>query len=138
MLTRDQMKVKAIMAMREIGLDPDVIGDFRDLEEVPCFYENGTIITSWQDKFINELISEHEQEYEDLVYAIIQTDTFTGVHYSMLVISNDEYCNKTLMKDIKNGYVLAYVYNEDCPEYSEFGTIGYLYSKNSGHLMRTA
>ena len=39
-------------------------------------------------------------------------------------------------QDLKEGITLSYVYNVDCPDYSEFGSIGF--ARRFGELIRTA
>lgn len=138
-LTRNEMKNIAIKALRALELDPDAIGDFVDYSEVQCYSNSGIISTespTEEGKKLKEMIENHEKEYGDLVYAVIKSDTFMGIMYSMLIVSSYAEDNRDILSLIYDGYAFAWVENETIPEYSEYGHIG-IYSGN-GTLERTA
>ena len=68
-------------------------------------------------------VKEFETEHNALVYHVIHTYTQFGELYNFLYVSDypDEY--EMDHEDIKNNYVMCYVWNKNDDWCSEFGTI---------------
>lgn len=56
--------------------------------------------------------------------------------YCLLYVSKYKEEWQTDREDLKEGLAFSYVYNMDCPEFSEFGSIGF--AQRFGGLVRTA
>lgn len=76
-------------------------------------------------KEINEQIGAFEEKYEGFVYYITESKTEFGHLYNMFYVTSEQDIWGEDKKDLKEGYACVYVYNEDCPDYSEIGTIGF-------------
>ena len=90
----------------------------------------------WIEENQKEIIKQFEEEYNALVYFVIRSYTEFGTLDSFLYISDHEEEWKSDYEDIIDGYVYAYVYNYDVPEYSEIGSIAV--RERFGGLIRTA
>ena len=69
-------------------------------------------------------VREFEKEHNALVYHVIRSYTTIGEMESCLYVSDYPEEWETDRNDIKDGQPFVYVYNNDIPDYSEFGTIG--------------
>lgn len=76
-------------------------------------------------KAINEQIGAFEEKYKALVYHIIESRTEFGYLYNMFYVTSEQEVWKEDKEDLKEGYACVYVYNEDCPDCSEIGTISF-------------
>lgn len=75
-----------------------------------------------------------EEEYNALVYFATISYTEFGTLTSFLYVSDYPEEWKMDNEDLKDGYLYAYVYNHDVPEYSEIGQI--LVKPRFGGLVR--
>ena len=74
---------------------------------------------------VMDKVKEFQKNNNDvLVYHIVVTQTFFGVHASVLFVSDDINEWELQRDDLNQNMALAYVINLDYPELSEFGTIG--------------
>lgn len=71
-----------------------------------------------------------------MVYHILHSYTEFGELLAILYVSQYKEEWKIDREDLKEGITFSYVYNIDCPEYSEFGSIGF--AVRFGGLVRTA
>ena len=83
----------------------------------------------------NKMIKDFEEKHNAVVYHMIHNIFEFGECYSMLYVSQDKDEWQSDRYDIEDGYAMAYVYNKDCPEFSEFGSIGI--RPSIGGLVRT-
>lgn len=122
-ITREEKKVEAIKRMKSLGIFHETISQFEndDLisESIPpvgaCFWVNGEQL---------ERIREFESEYNALVYFVIHSYTNIGEMENYLYVSDYTEEWEQDRCDIEQGQQLAYVFNHDMPDCSEFGHIG--------------
>ncbi len=134
-ISREEKKTEAIARMKALGSFPDTIKQFKDddyisISEPPvgAFY--------WAEGADLQRIKDFEKQHDALVYAVVRTYSNIGKMDSYLYVSDyrDEWGQDT--EDIKNMAPLAYVYNHDMPDCSEFGCVGLEKSIAAG-LLRT-
>ena len=88
------------------------------------------------DKEVKDKIKKFENEYNATVYHLIHNYTEFGELYSFLYVSNNEEEWEDDNADIRDGYAIAYVWNVDEEDFSEFGSIRV--KSVFGGLVRTA
>ena len=140
MLTREEMKEKALKRIEQLGLKQKGLDTYAVFKEHNLVYYSehtpyGGMLYTLPDnikRFVNEL----ECKSNLLVYHAIHTPTNYGNMWSLLFISsNDEdmaYDDEMMELEVafykagKNDFITiyAYVYNETEPMFSEYGNIG--------------
>ena len=122
-MTREEMKAEAIARMRQLHLYPETIRQFERenliSESAPPF---GACF--WLNEAQRERVRELESKYNILVYHVIHSFTTIGEMESYLYVSNHPEEWEDDRAGLKEGETVAYVYNCDDPELSEFGYIG--------------
>ena len=122
-MTREEMKSEAVARMRQLHLCPETIRQFERenliSESAPPF---GACF--WLNEAQRERVRELETKYNILIYHVIHSFTTIGEMESYLYV--DPYTEEWEddRADLKEGTTVAYVYNCDDPELSEFGYIG--------------
>ena len=135
-ISTETKREEAIQRMKTLGLFKPCIKAFKDRFEVQLSEMTGGLYEFYSDEELNAKIKEFEEEHDALVYHVIHTFTQFGELYSFLYVSDhkDEWGMDN--EDIKNGYVMAYVWNKDDDWCSEFGTISV--RERFGGLVRIA
>lgn len=139
---KEAQMVEALLRMKRLGIHSNAINEFR-LEKkinksIPCRIGNGQVagILYWLDEEEVKLVKQIEEEWEILVYHVVETHSNFGKMLNMFYVSKYteewEYDNDLLNEDTQ----CVYVKNLDVAEYSEFGYI--YYDKAFGGLVRTA
>ena len=122
-MTREEMKAEAIARMRQLHLYPETIRQFERenliSESAPPF---GACF--WLNDAQRERVRQLESKYNILVYHVIHSFTTIGEMESYLYVSNHPEEWEDDRVGLKEGETVAYVYNCDDPELSEFGYIG--------------
>ena len=122
-MTREEMKAEAIARMRQLHLYPETIRQFERenliSESAPPF---GACF--WLNEAQRERVRQLEFKYNILVYHVIHSFTTIGEMESYLYVSNHPEEWEDDRAGLKEGETVAYVYNCDDPELSEFGYIG--------------
>ena len=122
-MTREEMKAEAIARMRQLHLYPETIRQFEKenliSESAPPF---GACF--WLNEAQRERVRQLEFKYNILVYHVIHSFTTIGEMESYLYVSNHPEEWEDDRAGLKEGETVAYVYNCDDPELSEFGYIG--------------
>ena len=122
-MTREEMKAEAIARMLQLHLYPETIRQFERenliSESIPPF---GTCY--WLNEAQRERVRQLEAKYDILVYHFIHSFTTIGEMESYLYVSNHPEEWEDDRAGLKEGETVAYVYNCDDPELSEFGYIG--------------
>lgn len=120
-ITREQMKAEAVKRMKALNILGRTREEFRRSNKV-----NKSIrgILYWLDDEEAAKVAEIEEEHNVLVYHVIKSVTTIGTMYSMLYVNAHSEEWEYDWNDLREGYAVAYVYNEDMPDCSEFGTIG--------------
>lgn len=122
-ITREQKKTEAVARMKAIGIFPETIRQFE---------EDGYISVSeppvgaffWADDEDMQRIREFEEEYNALVYLVIRSYTTIGKMDSYLYVSNYDEEWERDRNGLEHNEAMAYIYNHDAPDCSEFGCIG--------------
>lgn len=130
MANLEQMKEEAFKRMRMLKLHENVLKDFEkgvlNKSERQNAIFNGILyhLNEEEEEDVIQKIKEFEEKYGGIVYHVIMTNTQNGLMYSCLYVSkhDDEWDMDN--EDLKQGYCYAYVYNKDCPDCSEVGSIG--------------
>ncbi len=117
----DIKKQEAINRMKTLQIFPETIKQFKSGQV--SYSEPPLGANYWLDDEQKEIVKKFEEEHSALVYFVTRSYTEFGKLDSLLYIS--DYVEEWEMdrEDIQDGYALAYVYNYDAPEYSEFGSI---------------
>lgn len=122
-MTREEMKAEAIARMRQLHLYPETIRQFEQenliSESAPPF---GACF--WLNEAQRERVRQLESKYNILVYHVIHSFITIGEMESYLYVSNHPEEWEDDRAGLKEGETVAYVYNCDDPELSEFGYIG--------------
>jgi hypothetical protein len=122
-VTRENKKVEAIKRMGMLGLFKPCIKSFTKYDEVQLTEPNGGLYEFSDDAELNAKIKEFEEEYNTLVYHVIHTYTQFGELYNFLFVSDYEEEWEMDIADLKDGYVIAYVWNKSDDWMSEMGSI---------------
>lgn len=114
-------KEEAVKRMSELKIIEDTIEQFEQ-ENLVSYSLNGG--NYWLDNSMKKLVNKFEENNGYLVYFAILSYTHIGRMLSLLYVSKQEEEWSGDWQELKQGYQMAYVYNLDTPEYSEFGLIG--------------
>lgn len=120
---RTKKKEEAIKRMGMLGLFKPCIKAFERHDEVQLTEPNGGLYEFSDDAELNEKVKEFEEQYNALVYHVIHTYTQFGELYNFLFVSDYEEEWEYDMADLKDGYVIAYVWNKSDDWCSEMGSI---------------
>lgn len=134
-ITREAKKTEAVARMKKIGIYPETIKQFENKgyisQSLPplgaCFWIEGEQL---------QRVKNFENEYNALVYFVIHSYTNIGEMETYLYVSDYEEEWAEDREDIESNQCLAYVYNHDMPDCSEFGSIGFQRTSAAG-LKRT-
>lgn len=134
-ITREAKKAEAVARMKKIGIYPETIKQFENKgyisQSLPplgaCFWIEGEQL---------QRVKNFEDKYNALVYFVIHSYTNIGEMETYLYVSDYEEEWADDREDIENSQCLAYVYNHDMPDCSEFGSIGFQRTPAAG-LRRT-
>ncbi len=133
--SREEKKIEAIARMKQLKIFPETIkqfekDDYVSISEPPvgAFY--------WAEGEDLKRIKEFEEQYNAVVYVVVRTFSNLGKMDSYLYVSDCEEAWERDRSDLDNMAPLAWVYNHDMPDYSEFGCIGIERSVAAG-LLRT-
>lgn len=128
-------KAEAINRMKTLDIFNETIKQFEKEDLVSCS-EPPLGANYWLDEEQQKLVKAFEEENNALVYFVVRSYTEFGKMDAFLYVSDYEEEWEMDNEDIKEGYVLSYVYNFDVPDFSEFGSIGVV--NRFGGLIRTA
>jgi hypothetical protein len=121
-VSMENKKKEAIIRMEGLDIYPETIRQFQN-EGLVNYSEPPLGTNFWLTTEQREIVKVFEEEYNALVYFAIRSYTEFGILDSFLYVSDYEEEWEMDNRDLKDGYVYAYVYNHDCPEYSEIGLI---------------
>ena len=116
-------KAEAIKRMKALKLFAPCIKAFKDRDEVQLSEMTGGLYEFSRETELTAKVKEFEAEYNTLVYHVIHTFTQFGELYNFLYVSDHEDEWEMDNDDIKDNYVMCYVWNKDDDWCSEFGTI---------------
>lgn len=135
-VSREDKKVEAINRMKALDLFAPCIKTFEKRDEVQLSEPTGGLYEFGSNTELNAKIKEFESEYNALVYHVIHTYTTIGEMYEFLYVSDHESEWEMDHEDLKENYVMCYVWNKDDDYCSEFGTI--TVRQKFGGLVRVA
>lgn len=122
-ISREEKKIEAIARMKAFGVFPETIKQFENddyvsISEPPfgAFY--------WAEGEDLQRIKDFEKEHDALVYLVVRTISNIGKMDSYLYVSDYREEWERDNEDVKSLEPLAYVYNHDMPDCSEFGCVG--------------
>ena len=122
-VTREKKKEEAIKRMNMLGLFKPCINSFAKYDEVQLTEPNGGLYEFSDDEELNAKVKKFEEDYNALVYHVIHTYTQFGELYNFLFVSDYEEEWEYDIADLKDGYVIAYVWNKSDDWCSEMGSI---------------
>ena len=126
-VSREIKKVEAINRMKELWLFAPCIKAFKSRDEVQLSEPTGGLYEFSSNKELTTKVQEFERENNALVYHVIHTPAMIDGEamdmYSFLYVSDYQEEWEVDNADIKEGYVLAYVWNKTIDYFSEFGSI---------------
>lgn len=135
-VTNEDKKIEALKRIKELRLHPNVAKGFENSNlinfSVPPL--GGLFWATEEDK---ERIKKFENEHNALVYTGIRSYTTIGQLDSYLFVSDYKEEWDMDNEGIRNGDILAYVYNHAAPDFSEIGYIS-IETLPSGGLLRVA
>ena len=121
-VSRADKKKEAIKRMEVLDIYAETIRQFEKEGHI-SYSEPPLGANYWIDDEQEKVVREFETEYNTLVYFGVRAYTNIGILDAFLYVS--DYTEEWAMDngELKDGYVYAYVYNHDIPEYSEIGLI---------------
>lgn len=122
-VSREIKKAEAIDRMETLKLFAPCIKAFKDRDEVQLSEMTGGLYEFSSNEELTAKVKEFETEYNALVYHVIHTYTQFGELYNLLYVSDHEDEWGMDQEDIRDNYVMCYVWNKDDDWCSEFGTI---------------
>ena len=132
-ISKEEKKMEAVVRMEALGIFPEIVKQFEaaghvSISEPPfgAFY--------WAEGEDLERIRDFEEQYNVLVYVVVRSFTGIGKMDAYLYVSDHEEEWGLDWDGLKGMGPLAYVYNHDMPDCSEFGCIGIELSAAAGLL----
>ena len=133
--TKEEMKQEALVRMKLLGLQYNVIRDFEAKETI--YYSLGALgLLYLAFGEVVKVVQKFENQTGYLVYHVIDNNTSIGRMLTLLYVSTemDEWAADK--QDLQEGCPLAYVENITYPDCSEFGSVGV--KPFNGGVVRTA
>lgn len=129
---KEQMK-ECLIRLKLSGVCNEIITDFQTGQLYKT--EQFGILYYINDKE-KAVVKDFEEKNNAMVYHILHSNTEFGELLALLYVSKYKEEWQTDREDLKDNIALSYVYNVDCPDFSEFGSIGF--TQRFGGLVRTA
>ena len=132
-ISKKEKKAEAVARMKALGIFPGTVRQFESADYVsisePPF---GAFYWAWGEDL--KRIRDFEEQYNALVYMVVRCFTDIGEMDAYLYVS--DYAEEwDLDRDnLKEMEPVAFVYNHDMPDCSEFGCIGIRLSAAAGLL----
>lgn len=134
-VSREVKKIEAIARMKEWGIYPPIVKQF---EKEDLVSESAPPLGAcyWLNEEQLARVREFEAQHDALVYHVVHSFTNLGEMEAYLYVSDYEEEWEMDRESIGEWSQLAYVYNKDMPDCSEFGSIGLALTPAAG-LRRT-
>ena len=113
---------EAIKRMKLIRIFDKTIDEFKDEGLISKSIRGGLY---WIDDEDKKRVQEFEEKYNAVVYSVIENNTEFGKVQALFYVSKNVDEWNLDVEDLENEISNCYVYNLDCPEFSEFGAIGF-------------
>lgn len=123
-IAREIKKQEAIKRLNTMNIIEDAINQFIE-DDIVMVSDNPFGMLYWLNDDYKKLVAEFEEEYNGLVYIANYCVTEFGRLLSLFYVSEYEEEYEMDNEDIKEGCACVYCINLDCPDFSEFGTIGF-------------
>lgn len=121
-VTRADKRKEAIKRMEVLDIFSETIRQFES--ECLISYSEPPMGTNfWLNDEQMQAVRKFEEEYNAVVYFGVRAYTEFGTLDAFLYVSDYEDEWEMDNEELKDGYVYAYVYNHDCPEFSEIGLV---------------
>ena len=135
-VSREEKKVEALARMEKMGYWKPAKEQFRRANKVLVNEPPFGAVYEMEPELAKQ-VEEFESRYSALVYMVVRAFTAFGTCDSLLYVSDypEEWGYDNA--DIEDGIVMTYTINNDAPECSEFGSIGYRLGAGAG-LIRVA
>ena len=121
MKLKEKQLQEALERMKALNLHPNVAKELEEENKLNVSEHMGTLF--WLKEGEEKVIREIEERYGIFVYHCIRSYTQMGILLSCLYVSSSEEEWEMERADLEGNRPLAYVYNADFPEFSEFGGI---------------
>ena len=118
----EEKKAEAIKRMKMLKLYPPIIKQFKESGQV-CISEPPLGAHFWIDEDDKKRVEEFEAKYNALVFTAVRCYWDIGQMDAFLFVSDYTEDWEIEYANMKDGIVLAYVYNHDAPDCSEMGDI---------------
>ena len=126
----ESKRAEALKRMKALHLHKNVIDEFKEDEIINCSTDNkGLLFYLTEDQ--KNVVKTFEEIYNGVVYHVIENNTDFGFLYTLLYVSDTPEEWEMDREDLTSNITFAFVHNVDVPEFSEFGSIGFV-SKNGG------
>lgn len=135
-ISREEKKAEAIKRMKSMGIFPQTIEQF-EKQDLVSVSEPPVGAFYWADEETKERIQKIEADCNGLIYLVIRSYTTIGMMDSFFYVSDHKNEWATDRQMLRHHETVAYVYNHDAPECSEFGYIEFERTEAAG-LERTA
>lgn len=119
---KEKMKQEAIERMEMLGISPTAIKIFEEDGEVGLSVSPAFPICEITPEY-KKLIDKWEEKTGSIAYHAIYNGAAVGALLSILFVSSDEEEWELDKRDMEAGYPMAYVFNLDILEFSEYGSI---------------
>ena len=113
---------EALKRMEMLELHPNVAKELEKENKLNVSEHMGALF--WLKEGEEKIIRKIEEKYGIFVYHCIRSYTQMGMMLSCLYVSSSEEEWEMERADLDENCPIAYVYNADFPEFSEFGGIG--------------
>ncbi len=131
--TKEEQRKECLTRMKLSGLCREVIEDFQKGQ----LYKTERLgILYYLNNNEMAVVKDFEEKNNAVVYHILHSNTEFGELLAILYVSQYKEEWEMDRADLQEGIALSFVYNVDCPDYSEFGSIGF--ARRFGGLIRTA
>ena len=119
---KEKMKQEAVERMEMLGISPTAIKIFEEDGEVGLSVSPAFPICEITPEY-KKLIDKWEEKTGSMAYHAIYNGADVGALLSILFVSSDEEEWELDKRDMEAGCPMAYVFNLDIPEFSEYGSI---------------
>lgn len=115
---------EAVRRLKLLKVHKSVIDDYKKGQITISERANDTNILYYPTEEEQYIFDKLEDRYIIHIYHVQKTDTHFGLIYNCLYIkSNKEEEWETETQDLLSGHSRAYIYNDDYPHFSEFGSV---------------
>ena len=122
-ISMKKKKAEALARMKELGIYGPTIQQFEKSGKI-SLSEPPVGAFFWIEGEDLERVRAFDQKYNALVFVAIRSYTTIGKMDSFLFVSDYPEDWEIDRQSLKDGEVMAYVYNHDAPDCSEMGLIG--------------